>query len=59
MSTLLAASAFIAAAALVRHSVVSAARRAAAWEDACRARLRDRQWAAVEAQWTDEVLRRR
>jgi len=58
MGTLLIAAAFIAAAALLRYSVIAAAQRGAAWEDACRSRLRDRQWAAVAGQWTSEVLRR-
>lgn len=58
MTTLLIAAAFVAGAALLRVSVTAAARRAIAWDDACLARLRDRQWAAVAGTWTNEVLRR-
>ena len=58
MTTLLLIAAFAAAAMLPRIFVTVAARRAIAWEDTCRSRLRDRQWAAVAAQWTSDVLRR-
>jgi hypothetical protein len=58
MTTFLLAAAFIAGAALLRYWLVAAARRGVAWEDECRSRLRDRQWAAVAGKWTREVLRR-
>jgi hypothetical protein len=58
MTTLLVTAAFIVGAALLRYSVIAAARRGVAWDDECRSRLRDRQWAAVAAKWTTEVLRR-
>jgi hypothetical protein len=58
MTTILLTAAFIVSAALLRYAVVAAARRGAAWEDECRDRLRDRQWAAVAGTWTREVLRR-
>ncbi len=57
MTTLLVTAAFIVGAALLRYSVIAAAPRGVAWEDACLARLRDRQWAAVAGKWTSEVLR--
>lgn len=37
---------------LARATVLAALRRAAAWEDGCRSRLRDRQWAEAEARWS-------
>ena len=58
MTTLLLAAAFILGAALLRYSVIAAAHRGVAWDDGCRSRLRDRQWAAVAGRWTSEVLRR-
>ena len=58
MTSLLLTAAFFAGAAFLRYSVIAAARRGAAWEDACRSSLRDRQWAAVAEKWTSEVLRR-
>lgn len=58
MTTLIVVAAFVTAAAILRISVTAAARRAVAWEDGCRARLRERQWAEVAERWTAEVLRR-
>jgi hypothetical protein len=58
MTTFLLAAAFVVAGAYLRYAVIAAARRGVAWEDACRSRLRDRQWAAVAGRWTAEVLRR-
>ena len=37
---------------LARSAVVAALHRAVAWEDECRSRLRDRQWAEAEARWS-------
>jgi hypothetical protein len=37
---------------VARSAVLAALRRAVAWEDACRSRLRDRQWAEAEARWS-------
>lgn len=57
MTTFLLAAAFGAAAFLLRYAVIAAARRAARWEDECRSRLRDRQWAAVEPAWSQDLRR--
>ena len=37
---------------VARSAVLAALRRAVAWEDECRSRLRDRQWAEAEARWS-------
>lgn len=40
---------------IIRRLVLVALLRAAAWEDGCRSRLRDRQWAEAEARWSSDV----